>query len=141
MLPRTCTRLILDGRRLWTDLSATTAGTAYVVTDRPGLIEVVISASGRQLLILSESYHSGWRATQDGRQVLIYRAYGDLMASVVDSETRRVVFSFEPDSFRWGLEASVGGGILAIVSFLGCLLLGRKGLVPASEGSKGAQGG
>lgn len=115
------------------DLGATTAGTADVVTDRPGLIEVAISASGRQLLILSESYHPGWRATQDGRQVSIYRAYGDLMASVVDSESRRVVFSFAPDSFRWGLYTSVVGGILAIVSFLGCLVLGRKGLVPASE--------
>jgi len=118
------------------DLTATAVGTAYIVTDSPGLIEVMIAASGRQLLILSETYDSGWRATEDGRQIPIYRAYGDLMACVVTSATQRVVFSFEPDSFRWGLEASIGGGILAIVSFLGCLLLERKAPVPASGGGQ-----
>jgi len=119
------------------DLTEAAIGTAHIVTDRPGFIEVAISSSGRQLLVLSESYHPGWKAAADGRRIPIYRAYGDLMACVVNKGAQRMVFSFEPDSIRWGLELSIGGGILAIASFLWCVLSGRIEYPPVSALAKG----
>ena len=43
------------------DLVPAEAGSARIVVDRPGLVEVQTSAPSRQLLVLSESYHRGWR--------------------------------------------------------------------------------
>jgi hypothetical protein len=93
-------------------------GNAKLVTDRPGLIEVVTSSPSRQLLILSERYHPGWEATEDGRPIKILRAYGDFQASIVEPGQRRVVFRFRPASFVAGAWISSLGICFAAVLFL-----------------------
>jgi hypothetical protein len=101
-------------------------GKAKLVTDRPGLIEVVTSSSSRQLLILSERYHPGWQATEDGRPIKILRAYGDFQASVVGPGQRRVVFRFQPASFVAGAWISGLGICFAAVVFLFVLRFPRR---------------
>ena len=93
-------------------------GTASIVTDRPGFIEVVTSSSSRQLLILSESYHPGWQATEDGRPIRVMRAYGDFQAVVVEPGQRRIVFRFRPASFVTGAWISSLGICAALVLFV-----------------------
>jgi hypothetical protein len=93
-------------------------GTASVVTDRPGYIEIVTSSSSRQLLLLSESYHPGWRATEDGRPIEIMRAYGDFQACVVGPGQRRIVFRFQPASFATGAWVSSLGICCALVAYV-----------------------
>ena len=95
------------------DTEAASASTANILSDRPGLIEIVTSTPERRLLVLSESFDSGWKATQDGRPIEIYRAYGDLQACVVDAGVRRIVFEFRPASIRWGM--AVSGVALVVV--------------------------
>jgi hypothetical protein len=94
------------------------AGTAKIVTDRPGWIEVVTSSASRQLLILSESYHPGWQATEEGRPIKIIRAYGDFQASVVEPGERRIIFRFRPASFLTGAWISSLGVGLAFIVFV-----------------------
>jgi uncharacterized membrane protein YfhO len=97
------------------DLGPSSEGTVEITRDDPGLIEVETRTLDRQLLVLSESYSSGWHAAEDGRDVPIHRAYGDLQACVVSSGTHRVVFRFSPRSFEVGWRLSAGGlGLLAI---------------------------
>lgn len=44
------------------DVAPGEAGKAEITTDRPGHIEMKTTAPTRQLLVLSESFHSGWTA-------------------------------------------------------------------------------
>ena len=55
-------------------------GTATMAHDLPGDIIVDAEAPSRQILVVSESYSQGWRATVDGRPAEILPAYADLSA-------------------------------------------------------------
>jgi hypothetical protein len=104
-------------------------GKAKLVTDRPGLIEVVTSSSSRQLLILSESYHPGWQATEDGRPIRVMRAYGDFQAVVVEPGQRRIAFRFRPASFVTGAWISSLGICAASILFVLVLRFPISGLL------------
>jgi membrane protein YfhO len=99
------------------ELPAGQVGSARIVAERAGFIEVETSSASRQLLILSESYHPGWEATEDGRPIEILPAYGDFQACVVGPGDRRVVFRFRPRSFILGAWISMLGIGLAFASF------------------------
>jgi hypothetical protein len=93
-------------------------GTARILTERPGFIEVLTSSSSRQLLILSESYHPGWQATEDSGALTIMRAYGNFQAVVVEPGQRRIIFRFRPASFVAGAWISSLGIGAALVLFV-----------------------
>jgi|RhiMetdeSRZDD1v2_1073273.scaffolds.fasta_scaffold51969_2 membrane protein YfhO len=77
-------------------------GAASIVSDRPGKIKLTTTATSRQLLVLSESYHEGWKATVDAHVCSVLRVYGDFMGCVVEAGVHDVEFSFEPLSLRFG---------------------------------------
>src|SRR5206468_2745676 len=54
-------------------------GEARIVEDRPGRIRVATAAGSEQVLVVSESWHAGWRATVDGAPQPVLRAYGDFL--------------------------------------------------------------
>ena len=72
-------------------------------------IDLSVEADSRQLLVLAESHHPGWRAEVDGRAAEVLPAYGDLMACVVEPGSHRVRFRFAPMSLRVGRLGSVVG--------------------------------
>ena len=100
------------------DIEEGEVGTARIVTERPGFIEVLTSSPTRQLLVLSESFHAGWQATEDGRPLSIMRAYGDFQAVVVAPGQRRIAFRFRPTSFMMGAWISGAGACAALGIFL-----------------------
>ena len=85
------------------------AGQVRVAADRPGRIAVETTASGRQLLVTTERFHPGWRATEDGRELPTVRVYGDYLGCVVNPGAHQVVFEFAPASLRAGLWISALG--------------------------------
>ena len=93
-----------------------TAGDAHVISDRPGAIVVETSSDGRQLLVVSERFHSGWQATEDGGQRHPIAVYGDYLGCVVGAGRHRVEFRFAPASARNGLRASIAGIALTLVA-------------------------
>jgi hypothetical protein len=107
------------------DIEEGEIGTARIVTERPGFIEVLTSSPTRQLLVLSESFHAGWQATEDGRPISIMRAYGDFQAVVVEPGQRRIAFRFRPTSFMMGAWISGAGACAALGIFLVVLRLSR----------------
>jgi Bacterial membrane protein YfhO len=92
-------------------------GEAYIISDRPGKIELNTTATSRQLLVLSESYHVGWQAKIDGESCRVLRVYGDFMGCVVNAGVHIVEFNFNPQSLRLGSWISVLGVGLIVLSF------------------------
>lgn len=100
------------------DVAPGEAGQAEITTDRPGHIAIKTTAPTRQLLVLSESFHSGWKARVDGAELPVIRAYGDYLGCVVAAGTKTVVFNFEPRSFYLGAQVSAAGFGLALLWLL-----------------------
>jgi hypothetical protein len=97
-------------------LSCSPPGSAVLKVDRPGRIVVNSRATGRQLLVISESYHPGWQARLDGRPTGLERVYGDFIGCVVPPGKSRVEFVFRPLSLWLGK-------LISLLSLAACLLL------------------
>jgi hypothetical protein len=92
------------------------AGSAVLTDERPGRLCVETSATGRQLLVVSESHDPGWRVRIDGAPAEVERVSGDFLGCVVGAGRHKVEFTFAPASVRWGRMLSLGGlaGVLAL---------------------------
>jgi hypothetical protein len=91
-------------------------GDVGVLTDRPGRIVVQATAPGRQLLVLTERFHQGWRANDGEREYPTLPVYGDYVGCVIEAGTRRVTFTFVPASARNGLWLTIVGLALIAMS-------------------------
>jgi hypothetical protein len=91
------------------ELSPGPPGTASITADRPGSICLNAEAPGRQLLVVSESFHSGWRAAVDGKPSEVLRVNGDFMGCVVDKGRHQVELVFRPAAVVYGRLLSLTG--------------------------------
>jgi len=107
------------------------SGRAVIVSDRPGRIRAEVEASSRGLVVLSESYHSGWKATVNGRPQSVFRVYGDFIGCFLDPGAKDVEFSFQPESLTWGIRLSAFGLVLLAAAVL--LLLCGRGTIFATK--------
>jgi uncharacterized membrane protein YfhO len=69
-----------------------------------------------QVLVLTERFHAGWRATHDGAARETIRVYGDFLGSLVDPGRHRIALTFAPASAAYGLAASLAGLALTVVA-------------------------
>jgi len=92
-------------------------GHATISDDRPGSIDIRTSAPAEQLLVVSESYHSGWQASLDGQPVPIIRVYGDFMGCLVGQGQHRVELRFRPRSRTIGAWLSATALVLMTIQF------------------------
>jgi hypothetical protein len=86
--------------------------TAEITTYTPNAVNIRVSGTGG-VLVLSDQYYPGWRATVDGERVDIKRAYTTLRAICVPAGEHTVSFVYRPLSVIWG----------AVISGVGWLLL------------------
>lgn len=101
------------------DLPASKPGTAAIVAERPGRLEIAVECPTRQLLVVAESYHRGWRAVVDGQLQEVYRVNGDFLGCAVEHGKHLVVLRFQPDSLQRGwLTTCLGLGFVSLC-FLG----------------------
>ena len=95
-------------------------GTATIAHRGGGQIDVAVRCSSPQLLVLAESYHSGWRCFIDGSPAATYRVNGDFLGCVVEPGNAEVRWEFRPDSLRRGrLMTLVGLGLIGLCLFTG----------------------
>jgi hypothetical protein len=99
-----------------------TPGTATVTLDRPGHLVIETEAPHPQLLVTTETYHPGWHAAVDGRQVTGVRMYRGYLGCVVPAGRQHVVFEFAPASARHGLWLTIAGVVAAM---FGTWMVGR----------------
>ena len=92
--------------------------TSYALND----IALDVSTPKDGILVLSEIFYPGWKATVDGADAPIYRADWNLRAITVSGGKHHVEFTFKPRSFENGLwitaaalAVSIGGlGVSAL---------------------------
>lgn len=75
---------------------------ASVLEGEPERVVAEVDAPTAGLLILTDTDYPGWQATVDGAPALIVRANGLHRAVVVDPGRHQVVFSYRPESLRYG---------------------------------------
>jgi Bacterial membrane protein YfhO len=102
------------------ELTASEPGSARVVDDRPGNITIDTDCPGRQLLVTTESFDSGWQVLVDGQPVGIVRVDGDFLGCGVKAGKHRVQFGFRPRCRQLGVLASISGlGLMVLASCMG----------------------
>jgi hypothetical protein len=77
-------------------LGGTAAGQVRIREDVPGAITLDVDAPAPQLLVVSESFHDGWRATIDTPPVPVERVNGDFIGAVAPAGSHVVRLQFLP---------------------------------------------
>jgi hypothetical protein len=98
-------------------LPAAAPATARLVSERPGRLHIQVECRTAQLLVVAESFHSGWQATVDGQPEAVWRVNGDFMGCPVTAGQHAVVFDFRPRSLALGWLGTYLGLGLLIVGF------------------------
>lgn len=95
------------------------AGSGLIRTYKP--LEVVVEATSdcAGLLILTDTYFPGWKATVNGRPATIHATNGMFRGVLVEPGRSTVVFRYRPHTFAAGLRISGA----AVVGSLGFLML------------------
>jgi hypothetical protein len=80
----------------------------------PARITVDVTMRCRGMLILADTWFTGWHAYVDGREVRIYKAYNLVRGVVVDAGQHRVAFRYLPGSVFAGAALALAGLILCV---------------------------
>jgi hypothetical protein len=88
------------------------------VQTRPDLVRLRTSSSTNALLVLSDAFYPGWRVSVDGQGARLIRTNVSLRGVAVPAGQHDVVFSYEPDSLRWGAAVSALAVVLIVVVLL-----------------------
>jgi hypothetical protein len=82
---------------------------AQIVERRPQRVTVAVPQGESGLLVLSDTFYPGWTASVDGARRPIHRVNGTFRGVFVEAGDRRVVFRYDPASFKYGIVMSVFG--------------------------------
>jgi hypothetical protein len=96
----------------------TTADIVNVATYQPDKVELTTSSPCKSVLILSDTYDSGWHVTVDGYSKPILHANYLFRGVVLEPGMHEVVFKYMPISFIIGLFLCFSGLIIVIVVFI-----------------------
>lgn len=97
-------------------------GSVKELAESSGRFEFETATKTRQLLVISESFHRGWRATVDGVNTTVRRVNGDFIGVVLQPGVHVIELHFLPWSVLWG--GGITGLSIIIVIFL--FLFARK---------------
>jgi uncharacterized membrane protein YfhO len=87
-------------------------------TRDPEHLVMTLNTPTDQLLVLSEVYYPGWRATVDGVSTPILRADVALRAVPLRAGTHRVELVFDPGSVKIGIAVTVATMVAVMVGAL-----------------------
>jgi len=78
---------------------------------REAVMRIEAKMACRGMVIVSETFYPGWKASVDGHAARIYEAYGALREVVVDGGQHEIEFQYRPASVY-------GGGFLTALGFM-----------------------
>jgi hypothetical protein len=81
----------------------------------PDRIEVEASLPGVGLLVVSEIWYPGWRATVDGQDQPVERVADILRGVHVPQGTHHIVVMYDPASVRWGGRLSLVAWLIVVI--------------------------
>lgn len=91
-----------------------------------GTDEVLVTASGPGVLVLTDAYHRGWRAYLDGREVPVYLANYVARAVGLPAGEHHVRFVFDPLSWRLGRGISLAAALFVLACLAVSLIQERR---------------
>jgi len=94
--------------------SAAGDGRAHIARYGPEEVEIDWQGGGG-ILVLNDAYYPGWRVFVDGKEEHIMRANHVFRAVAVPAGANKVVFSYQPESFRWGMWVSGATFVLLVI--------------------------
>ncbi len=105
---------------------STTPGTAHIT--HYGTEQVSITARARRPaeLVLSDTYYPGWKVTVNGRPAQIDPVDYALRGVAVPAGNDRIVFTYDPASFRLGWMISLGAALVVAIALVVVLLRRRR---------------
>ena len=106
--------------------SAASTGRVTVNSYEPERIALQVDLLAPGVLVLSDSWYPGWRATVDGQPVSVLRANLLFRAVVVPAGVHDVVFEFVPDGLRAGAAAALLAGLVLAGLLVTATILARK---------------
>ena len=86
-------------------------GSASIISYKPNSVSLKTNSDGDSLLLLTDVFYPGWKATVDGKEVKIYRSDYTFRSVVVPGGQHEVKFLYKPLSFEIGK-------YLALISFI-----------------------
>ena len=89
--------------------SSSLEGTVDVLSESNNRLYLSVDAKEDSLLVLNDTYFSGWKVYVDGHEEKIYRADYAFRAVPIDAGAHQVLFVYDPLSFKLG----------AVMTFLG----------------------
>lgn len=101
-----------------------TDATAIVAEFKPETFSIHVNTSTNTVLSVANPDYPGWRATLDGVNTPILRAYGALEAVVVPAGDHTIKFKYDPLSYKVGAIISLAAWISVIV--LGGISISRR---------------
>ena len=101
--------------------------TATVTLEEPQRVELTAVLRSPGLVVVSDIYYPGWTLTVDGHPAEILRTNRAMRGVALPAGTHRLVFRYDPLSFRLGIALSAAG--LAALAALTALAIGRRGTI------------
>ncbi len=101
----------------------------------PDGLTLRVDHGGEGLLVVSEVYSDGWKATVDGEEVQVLQADHALLGIPIGPGQHTVELRYAPDSLRLGLWISgvSGVGSLAVLGWAGWSRTTRRNKVRGTE--------
>ncbi len=84
---------------------------------RPTKITIRTSSRTNQLLFLSDTYYPGWKAAIDGQPVKVLRADLAFRAVPVPAGEHKIIMTYFPNSFKYGLYLAAASLILSLLIY------------------------
>ena len=91
--------------------------TATILRYGPQRVEIDAVLERPGMVVLADIYYPGWRLTIDGAEAPIYRANRMMRGAAVASGRHKLIYNYEPESFRLGGRITLAG--LAALLVLG----------------------
>jgi hypothetical protein len=92
--------------------------TARIVADKPGDITIDADSPARQMLVTTERFDGGWRASSGTQPLAVVRVDGNFLGCMVEPGKHRVRLQFQPRCRKLGVLVSVCGlGLMVLVVF------------------------
>jgi hypothetical protein len=94
-------------------------GKAELIAQQPGSLSALCDAPSAQLLVVAQSFHSGWHALVDGQPAAVLRVNGDFIGVSSPPGRHEIRLVFQPESLRFGRLATIFGLGLLVAVLLG----------------------
>ena len=107
-----------DSRTIATSTTTSGTGSVQVLERTTNALTIHVQSEDPALLLLSELWYPGWRATVNGKTVSVWQTNGALRSVTVPAGESTVALWFAPDSWRIGLLSAIAGWLLLIAVFI-----------------------